>query len=50
MYSHASRIRLMDVMKALLFDFDGTLTDINQREIEVIHDTANHFGLKVSKT
>jgi len=36
-------------MKALFFDFDGTLTDINQREIEVIHDTVNHFGLSVSK-
>lgn len=39
-----------DVMKTLIFDFDGTLTDINQREIEVIYDTVNHFGLKVSKT
>lgn len=37
-------------MKALFFDFDGTLTDINQREIEVIHDTVNHFGIPVSKT
>jgi len=37
-------------MKALFFDFDGTLTDINQREIEVIYDTANHFRLRVSKT
>ncbi len=36
-------------MKALFFDFDGTLTDINQREIEVIHDTVNHFGIPVSK-
>lgn len=36
-------------MKALFFDFDGTLTDIDQREIEVIHDTVNHFGLRVSK-
>jgi len=36
-------------MKALFFDLDGTLIDINQREIEVIHDTANHFGLQVSK-
>lgn len=37
-------------MKALFFDFDGTLTDINQREIEVIYDTVNHFGIPVSKT
>jgi len=37
-------------MKALFFDFDGTLTDINQREIEVIYDTVNHFGLRVSRT
>jgi len=37
-------------MKALFFDFDGTLTDINEREIEVISDTVNHFGLKVSRT
>jgi len=37
-------------MKALFFDFDGTLTDINKREIEVIYDTMNHFGTKVSKT
>jgi len=36
-------------MKALFFDFDGTLIDINQREIEVIYDTVNHFGLRVSK-
>jgi len=38
------------VMKVLFFDFDGTLTDIYQREIEVIYDTVNHFGLRVSKT
>ena len=36
-------------MKALFFDFDGTLTDINQREIEAIYDTANHFGTRASK-
>jgi len=36
-------------VKVLFFDFDGTLTDINQREIEVIYDTVNHFGLRVSK-
>ena len=36
-------------MKALFFDFDGTLTDIHQREIEVIYDTVNHFGISVSK-
>ena len=38
------------VMKAVFFDFDGTITDINQREIEVIYDTVNHFGIKASKT
>jgi phosphoglycolate phosphatase-like HAD superfamily hydrolase len=37
-------------MKALFFDLDGTLTDIRQREIEAIYDTANHFGLSVSRT
>jgi len=37
-------------VKALFFDLDGTLTDINQREIEVIHDTLNHFGMRVSRT
>jgi phosphoglycolate phosphatase-like HAD superfamily hydrolase len=37
-------------MKALFFDFDGTLTDINEREIEVISDTVSHFGSKVSRT
>jgi beta-phosphoglucomutase-like phosphatase (HAD superfamily) len=34
----------------LFFDLDGTLTDIDQRETEVIYDTANHFGLRVSRT
>jgi len=38
------------VMKALFFDLDGTLIEINRREVEVIHETLNHFGLKVSKT
>lgn len=37
-------------MKALFIDLDGTLTDILQREVEAIYDTANHFGLKVSRT
>lgn len=37
-------------MKALFFDFDGTLTDINQREVEAIYDTMNHFGTRVSQT
>jgi len=37
-------------MKALFFDLDGTLTDISKREIEVIYDTVNHFGIKVSRT
>jgi len=36
-------------VKALFFDLDGTLIDINRREVEVIHDTVTHFGLKVSK-
>jgi beta-phosphoglucomutase-like phosphatase (HAD superfamily) len=30
-------------VKALFFDLDGTLTDVRQREIEAIYDTANHF-------
>jgi len=42
--------RLAYVMKTLFFDFDGTLTDINQREIEVIYETVNHFGMRVSKS
>jgi len=37
-------------MRALFFDLDGTLTDIDQRGIEAIHDTVNHFGLRISKT
>jgi len=37
-------------MKALFFDLDGTLTDIEQREVEVIHDTVNHFGVSTSRT
>jgi len=36
-------------VKALFFDLDGTLTDIDQREVEVIYDTVTHFGLKTSK-
>jgi len=36
-------------MKALFVDLDGTLTDILEREVEAIHDTANHFGLSFSK-
>lgn len=36
-------------MKALFIDLDGTLTDILEREVEAIYDTAIHFGLKVSK-
>lgn len=39
----------MKTVNALFFDFDGTLTDINQREVEAIHDTVNHFGTEVSK-
>jgi len=38
------------MLGALFFDLDGTLTDINHREIEVIHDTLNHFGLRFSRT
>jgi len=37
-------------VKAVFFDLDGTLTDINQREIEVISDTLSHFGRNVSKS
>jgi len=37
-----------DVVKALFFDFDGTLIDINHREIEAICDTVNRFGQKFS--
>jgi len=37
-------------MKTLFFDLDGTLTDIEQRGIEAICDTLNHFGLRVSQT
>jgi phosphoglycolate phosphatase-like HAD superfamily hydrolase/DNA-binding transcriptional ArsR family regulator len=37
-------------MKSLFFDLDGTLIDITQREIEVIYDTVNHFGIPVSKS
>jgi len=47
--SHGMK-QVTNIMKAVFFDFDGTLTDINQREIEVILDTVNHFGLKVSRT
>jgi phosphoglycolate phosphatase-like HAD superfamily hydrolase len=36
-------------MKALFIDLDGTLTDILEREVEAIYDTASHFGLKTSK-
>ena len=37
-------------MKALFIDLDGTLTDILERGVEAIYDTANHFGLEFSKT
>ena len=36
-------------VKALFFDLDGTMTDIDRREVEVIYDTVTHFGLKASK-
>jgi phosphoglycolate phosphatase-like HAD superfamily hydrolase len=36
-------------MRALFIDLDGTLTDILEREVEAIYDTAIHFGLKPSK-
>ena len=36
-------------MKALFIDLDGTLTDILEREVEAIYDTANHFGLQIPK-
>ena len=35
-------------IKAIFFDFDGTLTDISKREVYAIHHTVNHFGLTVS--
>ena len=38
------------IMKTLFFDLDGTLIDITQREIEVIYNTVNHFGISVSKS
>ena len=37
------------MMKVLFIDLDGTLTDILEREVEAIYDTANHFGSVVSK-
>jgi len=37
-------------VKALFFDLDGTVTDINRRETEVIFDTVSHFGLSTSKS
>jgi phosphoglycolate phosphatase-like HAD superfamily hydrolase len=37
-------------MKILMFDLDGTLTDISRRGTEAICDTLNHFGVKASKT
>lgn len=36
-------------MEVLFIDLDGTLTDILEREVEAIYDTANHFGLVVSR-
>ncbi len=36
-------------MKFLFIDLDGTLTDILEREVEAIYDTAHHFGAMVSK-
>jgi len=41
---------VVNVVKTLFFDLDGTLTDINQRGIEAMYDTVNHFGLRVSRT
>ena len=37
------------IIKVLFIDLDGTLTDILEREVEAIYDTANHFGLVVSR-
>jgi phosphoglycolate phosphatase-like HAD superfamily hydrolase len=37
------------MMKVLFIDLDGTLTDILEREVEAIYDTAHHFGALVSK-
>jgi len=36
-------------IKAIFFDFDGTLIDVSKRELYAIHDTVNHFGLEVSR-
>jgi phosphoglycolate phosphatase-like HAD superfamily hydrolase len=35
-------------VKAIFFDFDGTLINVHERELYAIHDTVNHFGLKMS--
>jgi phosphoglycolate phosphatase-like HAD superfamily hydrolase len=35
-------------IKTVFFDLDGTLTDILERETHAIHDTVNHFGLRIS--
>jgi len=37
-------------VNAVFFDLDGTLTDINQREIEAIYGTVNHFGVRASRS
>lgn len=39
--------RLEDI-EAILFDLDGTLIDIYERELNAIKDTASHFGVRVS--
>ena len=33
-------------LKAIFFDLDGTLTDISEREMHAIKDTASHFGVE----
>ncbi len=38
-----------NTIKVLFIDLDGTLTDILEREVEAISDTANNFGLVVSR-
>jgi phosphoglycolate phosphatase-like HAD superfamily hydrolase len=38
-----------NTIKVLFIDLDGTLTDILEREVEAIYDTANHYGLVVSR-
>jgi phosphoglycolate phosphatase-like HAD superfamily hydrolase len=36
-------------IRTIFFDLDGTLTNILKRETYAIHDTVNHFGLRISR-